>query len=82
MAIGQSLKPQRKKVDNNLEVILDKTAKAYNTGDRIHGTDEEYVVILRVGYSEALKALWKLFLYMGGNMIMKTVSGYLIKTKD
>ena len=42
---------------------MDEIAKAYSTGNRIYETDEEDVVIPRVGYSEAIKALQKLRLY-------------------
>ena len=63
MAIRQFLNPQGEKGDDDLEVIVDEIAKAYSIGDRTHETDEEDVVIPRVGYSEIMKALQKLCLY-------------------
>ena len=63
MTIGQFLNPQGEEVDDDLEVIMDKIAKAYSTGDRTYETDEEDIVIPRVGYSEVIKALQKLHLY-------------------
>lgn len=57
MAVGQFLNPQREKVDDNLEFIVDEIAKAYNTSDRTHETDEKDVIILKFGYFEAMKAL-------------------------
>lgn len=63
IAIRQFLNQQEEEVDDDLKAIVDKIAKAYSTGDKIHETDEEDVVILMVGYSEAIKALQKLYLY-------------------
>lgn len=57
MAIGQFLNPHKEKVDNDVEVIVDKIVKAYSTGDRTHETDEEDVIIPKVGYVEAMQAL-------------------------
>ena len=65
MAIRQFLNPQGEEVDDDLEVIVDKITKAYSTGDRTNETDEEDVVIPRVGYSKAMKAFQKLHLYEG-----------------
>ncbi len=48
MAIGQFLNPQGEEVDDDLEVIVDKIAKAYSKDNRTHETDEEDVVIARV----------------------------------
>ena len=63
MAIGQFLNLQGEEVDNDLEVIVDKIAKAYSIGDKTHETDEEDNVIPRVRYFEAIKAFKKLHLY-------------------
>lgn len=60
MAIDQFFNPQGEEVDNDLEVTVDKTPKAYSIGDRTHKTDEEDIAIPRVGYSEAMKVLQKL----------------------
>ena len=63
ITIGQFLNLRGGKVDDDLEVIVDEIAKTYSTGDRTYETDEEDVVIPRVRYSEAMKALQKLRLY-------------------
>lgn len=63
MAIGQFLNLREENVDDDMEVIVDEIAKAYNIGDRTHETDEEVVTIPKVGYSEAIQALQKLRLY-------------------
>lgn len=63
MAIAQFLNPQEEKVDNDVEVVVDEIVKAYSTGDRTHETDEEDVIIPKVGYTEAMQALHKLRLY-------------------
>ena len=63
MAIGQFLNPQEENVDDGIEVIVDEIAKAYSIGNRTHETDEEDVIVPKVGYSEAIQALQKLCLY-------------------
>lgn len=63
MAIGQFLNLREENIDDDMEVIVDEIAKAYNIGDRTHETDEEVVTIPKVGYSEAIQALQKLRLY-------------------
>lgn len=63
MAIGQFLNPQEEKVDDDVEVIVDEIVKAYSTGDRTHETDEEDVIIPKVGCAEAMQALNRLRLY-------------------
>lgn len=63
MAIGQFLNLQKEKVDNDLEIIINKIAKAYSTGNRIHKTNKKDVVIFKIGYFEAIQALQKLCLY-------------------
>lgn len=56
MAIGQFLNLSEEEVDDE---IVEGIAKAYSTGDRTHGADEEDVVIPRVSHAEALQALQK-----------------------
>lgn len=63
MAIGQFHNPQKEKVDDDLEVIVDKIAKAYNIDNRIYETNEEDIIISKIEYSEAMKAFQKLCLY-------------------
>lgn len=63
MAIDQFLNPEGEEMDDDLEVIVDEIAKVYNTRDKTHETDEEDIVIPRVGYSETMKSLQKLRLY-------------------
>lgn len=45
----------RKKIDNNLEIIVDKITKTYNIGNKIYKTNREDIVIPKVGYSKAIK---------------------------
>ncbi|WP_375449355.1 hypothetical protein [uncultured Nostoc sp.] len=54
------MNPSEEKVDDESEEIVEGIAKAYSTGDKIHETDEEDVVIPRVSHAEALQALQKL----------------------
>ncbi len=49
MAIDQFLNPEGEEMDDDLEVIVDEIAKVYSTRDRTHETDEENIVIPRVG---------------------------------
>lgn len=49
MAIDQFLNPEGEEMDDDLEVIVDEIAKVYSTRDRTHETDEEDIVIPRVG---------------------------------
>lgn len=56
-AIGQFFNLQGKKIDDNLEVIVDKIAKIYSTGNKTYETYEEDIVIPKIGYSKAIKAL-------------------------
>lgn len=57
MAIVQFFNLQREDINNDLEVIMDKIAKAYSRDNGTHKIDEEDIVILKVGYSEVMKAL-------------------------
>ena len=63
MAIEQFLNPQGGEEDDLEIVAMDEIAKVYGIGDKTHETDKEDIVIPRVGYSEAMKALQKLCLY-------------------
>ena len=45
------------------EIVVDKIVKAYSVGERLYETDEEDVIIPKVGYGEALQALQLLRLY-------------------
>lgn len=49
MAINRVLNLEGEEIDDDLEVIVDEIAKAYSIGDRTHETDEENIVIPRVG---------------------------------
>lgn len=49
MAIDQFLNPKGEEMDDDLKVIVDEIAKVYSTRDRTHETDEEDIVIPRVG---------------------------------
>ena len=60
MAIGQFLNLQGEEVDDDLEVIMNEIAKAYSTSNKTHETNEEDVVIPKLG---AMKAFQKLCLY-------------------
>lgn len=57
MAIKQFLNLEGEEVDDDLQIIVDEITKSYSVGDRTHETDEEDIVIPKVGYSEAMKAL-------------------------
>lgn len=49
-------------------------------GDRTHETNEEDVVIPMVGYSEAMRALFRNFDSMRSSMKMEIVSGYHVSS--
>lgn len=63
MAIKQFLNLQREEIDNDLEVIVDEIAKAYSIDNKTYETDKKDIVIFKIGYSKAIKALQKLCLY-------------------
>lgn len=63
MAIDQFFNLKKKKIDNNIEIIIDKIVKAYNIGEKTYKIDEEDVIISNIEYTEIMQALHKLFLY-------------------
>lgn len=63
MSIDQFLNPLDENIDDMAEVVVDEIAKAYSIGERLYETDEEDVIIPKVGHGEALQALQLLRLY-------------------
>lgn len=59
MAIRQFFNPQKEDINNNLEVIMDKIAKASSIDNRFHKIDEKNIVILKIRYFEVIKAFQK-----------------------
>lgn len=63
MSIDQFLNPLDESIDDTAEIVVDEIAKAYSVGERLYETDEEDVIIPKVGHGEALQALQLLRLY-------------------
>ena len=45
MTIGQFLNLQKEEIDNDLKVIMDEIAKAYNSGNRTYETNKKDIFI-------------------------------------
>lgn len=56
MAIQQFFKLQEKKLNNNLEVIINKIAKVYNISNKTYKIDRENIIISKFEYSKVMKA--------------------------
>lgn len=63
MVIDQFFNSKKKKIDNNVEVIIIKIIKAYSMGNKIHKIDEKDVIIPKVRYIKVMQAFHKLCLY-------------------
>lgn len=69
MAIEKLLNPQEEKANNNMEIVVDEIVKgyAYSIGDKTHETNEEDMIIPKVGYFEIIEALHKFYFYKKQN---------------
>lgn len=56
MAIKQFLNFSKEKINNESDKIVERIAKVYSIGNRIHKTDKKDVVISRISYAEAFQA--------------------------
>ncbi len=63
MAIEQFFNLQKKKVNDDLEIILDKIANTYSIRVKTYKIEEKNMVISKVRYFKPIKALQKLCLY-------------------
>lgn len=68
MTIAQFFNLQKKKVDDDVKVVINKIVKAFSMDDRTHETDEENMIIPKIGYTKAMQALHKLCFYEKQNV--------------
>lgn len=57
MAIEQFFDLQKENINNKIKVIINKTAKTYNIGNKTYKTDEKNVIVFQVRYFKAMQAL-------------------------
>lgn len=51
-----------------MKVVVNEIVKTYSIDDRTHETDEENMIIPKIGYTKAMQALHKLCLYEEQNV--------------
>lgn len=54
MAIELYFNSQKEKIDNNVDIIINKSVSAQNIGDKIHRIDKNNVIISKVGYTKVV----------------------------
>lgn len=54
IAVTQFLNLQEDKVDNDMEIVVNKIVKAYSISNQIYETDKDDVIILNVRYIKAI----------------------------